>query len=1122
MEDTQELDDNSFEALKSNSQLEWTNAFFSIFSTNDLVDRQGRRSYAELAQPVLFLLNMMSLAIPSLDVIEGFSEGYWFFAALNYLRLDALAWNMGLEQVGSVIALTFVLVPALMLVSLTYIERYKAKFNYRLLVGMRWLFFVPLSILKEASGVPVACMLLSMIKYGVIGGRPVEYIDATTSSLNVVYSILGCLTLPVFLAEMYIGAILLFRINFNNCSDHWFARPHSFVQARSQLVVLCLCIIEFTHDKSSPQLFSALSCISLAYLCFMHINYLPYYNDRMNTLYSSIYAFLASTSLATLLAFHFESAAIIIVTSLIMFPCYLVIINSVVNKSAGNLSRTIRDCRTPYEGATIVKKLAVAYVSSDSISREAAVVRLKTSLADLVQRFNDSMLCGILASLQYCFIENDPALAMQALHKDFISPDFSCRFTAFHLHKYYDGLTNRDDLAFTEQIMQVKEDDRVACFQLIAIYELLLASKNDVNSVEGRLGTVYNLLMNTKRAYKRLMNLSNKRAEVLELYRHFMWDVLNDYSSSQLANFSEVGKIADEDEDPLKKVNFIESSVVLRKNRVESNSIQMTSNNLSPHSSSNSLLLLDRFKKLKKGILHRGRRMRFILAVAFVVVLAIMVGMMMLIGSFIDDLISIDLINEFGAKRMLAARISTESRTLQLIADGYLDVPRNTSGLEAVISRLANAEDLAEGEREKGYDLGKDESVVIWKWEPDMKQSIVNGRECIQQLLSYAKQLTANTTKSAAYYGIRNGVGETQYFLNRTLFKYIDDETTDRHNYIVFVAVLMTCSLVLVMLVYFLILAPHIYFLEGNSRKGFNLIQNLQRENVIEAKNRLFDRLEIVHGEEISFLERDRRRGKPYRRIWPRLALKFGLFVSATVLIVVATYLIYVNKLNDLIQSNPHYSNWAGLRRMTTHSAFFWCRELLLSRRGIGYFDLIASDQLHYTYLERIRNSTQTLDWAHSAIVEGVAKAGIKNIGHSSTRIGMLLDAYPNSTLELDYGIHGGIQEYFNVVEYFVANPNNVTLGAIQNLASKLILAMEDLMIAQQDYIDVEVDATSKILVYLILAYGFLLSGLFIYYSHVIKATNLGIIAVARLHPMIPDTKSSEVSGVSKEGFEVR
>mmetsp|Transcript_20166 Transcript_20166/g.37535 ORF Transcript_20166/g.37535 Transcript_20166/m.37535 type:complete len:649 (-) Transcript_20166:2-1948(-) len=643
MEADLEKVDETFEASQESSRREWVRAFFSIFNASQIVSTQGKRSYLKLLQPLLFLLNMMSLIMPSASIIDGYYESYWFFSTFNYLRLDALAWNLGLQEIVGTMTVIFVALPAFILAALTYIQHSKTEVGKKLIESMHLIAFPTLRAFREVMTVPILCMLISMLKYGYGEGNGEEYVNVHHATLGLTYGIVATLTLPLFLAELYVSTLFLYQIDFNAYRDNYFSRPHNLVQLRSQLVVCGCCMLEFAHDFATPQLYLGFSSILFAYLSYLYLYYLPFYNDWANALYSTIFAYLTSASFATLLAFHFSSAEIIIATSIFMFPCYFVIVHSIIAKKVDDFSKSVKDCRTPYEAMTCIKKLLVELDNCDSSIREARSNMLQAALSDLRLHFEDSKLCSIWLSLFYCFKDNNPILAIQTLRANHSEVPLDCQFLEIHLGAYYDKLINSEELVYTEEIAKIKEDDRRLCMLLVQIYELLLASKNDPNSIESKIIPAYNLVNSTKTAYKRLTLLSNKRPEVLDLYRNFMYHVLNDFSGAQYNGFLPSEKGVSDDS---KKVNFIEIKLDKTPPLADSYPGHEEFTGIASMSSGSSVMRLDKFRKLKDDTLHRVKRLKTILAIAFVFVLGIMIGLMVLINYFIADIVSINIINQ--------------------------------------------------------------------------------------------------------------------------------------------------------------------------------------------------------------------------------------------------------------------------------------------------------------------------------------------------------------------------------------------------------------------------------------------------------------------------------------------
>jgi PAS domain-containing protein len=1358
-----------FANSESSPGLKLLHAFFSVFKAQDAFSPNNRRSYWKLAQPLVFGMHVMSLVLPSDDVVKGYASGLWFFGPFNYFRIDGLAWNLGIQSAVSALALALIFLPALAAGLLTYMELSRREVSLFISGILRMIAVLPLKAYREILLVPMTCILISMIKYGVYSGHPGEYVNGDQAQLSPVYTILGVIALPIFLAEVYIATGLIFEISFVNYKTSWFARPHSYVQLRAIIVVVVMCGLRFTSDVVSPQFSLGISALMLGYLTILHVFYLPYYFDWSNTLYTSMYASVISTALAHLLAIHFGSAAIVIQISLWMFPCYLYLSHNLVARQISiNKAKLIRDCRSPYEAITVIKYVLFKDISAEDEDEEKvgllqrnheaseAQDRLREMFIALNRHSSETSITDVWESLYFCFREGNPTLAQLKLTKLNVTRSFTCAFLVYQLSSYYDSITEGEDITYLKwlkQTVQVKEDDKNACLQLVRVYDLLIASKSDANAVSDYLIPTYRLLQRTKKAYKHLIQHFIKRPEVLKLYGHFMADVLNDMSGLQaqsftkneanrlrnLANMTRIslfdnigvlvvgvsqddlgiilyanqeaasllglnisqvigaelnnfipppyslghnqklseflqfgatnhilrshimlytsqkhiievsfdlkilafdstpyilvaiqGKPGDRElavyddrgcitsctqhfkaqygtdirleginleqlfpgiwdkreafpdyvpfmlrcEDKMlvmafsntmmrvtkikfvyvlnsyaaleeieegkkvdpnyhecieavkthfgasfkahnravpeesKKVIFVRKSVDLGKVGTEivpETDAVITSN----ASSANSAARITRYKKLRDYTVTKGRRVRVIIVVAFLLVLGTMIGLSETISYFVSQISSISTIRELGGRRALSVKIAAEARTLELIELGLSTDSREESiaTLEDLIDKFEYAENIAEDERNDGHHLGKDEIVPVWEWQPEITLNLVTGREAVKRLLFRARQLTSSTTREAALYGIRNGVGETLYFLNRTLFELIEEEVKNRFSLITLVAFAMTGGLVVVLLVYIAVLAPSIYFLESNNHSSYDQLKAIPREAIMDARLKILDRLELVHGIEALTGERDRIKPTMYKQIWPKLALKFCLFVTATFAVLIAAFLIYIYQLNDLLLSNLPYTNWAGMRRVSTVSTVFWCRELLLSLDGNDYLNLIQEDQVFYSYQERIMNSTATLDWASRVISQQIASAGVKTIGKSSKQTDMMHGSYPSNSIELNYGIQSGILEFLALVADFTSTPTSEGLIKVKSLSASLFAAFEDIMIEHQDYINEKVDSTRTALMLMILAYGVTLFVLLFYYSWVISTTSVKIISLARLLPMLPEAR---------------
>eukprot|EP00359_Climacostomum_virens_P004218 CAMPEP_0204910408 /NCGR_PEP_ID=MMETSP1397-20131031/8945_1 /ASSEMBLY_ACC=CAM_ASM_000891 /TAXON_ID=49980 /ORGANISM="Climacostomum Climacostomum virens, Strain Stock W-24" /LENGTH=1366 /DNA_ID=CAMNT_0052080567 /DNA_START=94 /DNA_END=4191 /DNA_ORIENTATION=- len=1366
MEDALEKVVSSFASTEEAPRLELKHAFYSIFDTQSIFFDRRKRSYLALASPALYLLNMISLVMPTKAAMRHYNESLWFFETLSNLRFDGLSWNYGFEYVLSILTYIFIFAAAGATVILTYIQYAKLKVNFKLKTIIRSVFVVPLlKGFKEAFLVPVSCMLLSTIKYGFTDSTPSEYVYTHPKTLSLLHALFGIIALPIFIIEVWVSIRTLYDASFNNAQQQWFARSHSYVQNRVFLVVLAQCTFLYTHDTSSPQMYLVFCSLVHTYLAYLHCAYLPYYNDLTNSIYSGIYIYLASCAVSSIITIHTQSANVIVLTSIFMFPCYLIISHGIVQKRSHILEgKRVKDCRSPYDYMPVLKqKLAKLEGDCSDHARERISNELKQALNDLCSKFPNFRITNLWESLFYFFIEKNPSLAQLKLCKHGMSGTFESQFLFFHISKFYDGLINSEDVAYLNwlrQIAQVKEDDRKLCGQLVRIYDMLLACGNDANAIQDKVIPTYKLLLKTKNTYKRLTQVYTKRPEVLDLFGHFMCDLLNDNTGSQFLSFGQTEKnsrsrqfvpinritslfnadvgiivvagsiedvgsilysneeaarllgltsnqmvglelnqfipppysnnhnsklieflelgsanrifrshlvlysqdrydvevtyevkvlalnckpyfltavrgkpgnrdlaiydtkgqitsctrnferlygtgsrveginleslfpgiwekrseypdfvpfihtveevplimifthamlrlskiqfvyvlrssdaleelMEDKNVDPkygpwietvkdhltgrsrkvarssgvlsemIKKVFFHEHKSVEEHHTLDSQAIHDTELNITSLSSAQSEVRMDKFRKLRDDTILKAKRIKLILAVAFVIVIGIMIGMLVALNYFLGMIVEVDTIDKIGSRRIHVVEIANAARKLELIDFEKFAGDRASivNDLEDTIAALSDAENQAEETRTSGHHLGKDEIVPVWKWEPNITLNLVTGREAVRLMLSNAEELTSSTVEKAVLYTMRNGMGETLSFLNKTVYEYVEQETNVRYDLILLVAVLMSSGLVCILVAYIGILAPNIYFIETTSRKVYENLKALPKESVMESRLKALDRLEMVHGEENTSIGREKLKATEYKLVWPKLALKFGLFVSATLLIMLASFLVYKAELESIVLKNNNYSVWAGTRSFALLEAFFWAREYYLSKGSKGYLEILQEQSMYYSYEERLSNTTSTLNWAHKLIMFDLNDIGKDFTYESSHTVETLYDSYDSSSIDLDYGVHSGVIEFFNKISYFQINPSEGGLQELELVTENLLVAMEELSDQHQDYVSELVQKTRVTLIMILLSYGVILVFLYLYYAQVIKHTSTYIIAIARLLPLMPDAR---------------
>jgi PAS domain-containing protein len=1375
----------------------YKHAFFSLFDSDKIYTDKRIRSSLALLWPVLYLLNMMSLIVP----VHKFTEAQWFVTALSCIRYDGLAWSFGLESMVGVATALLVVSAACTAALLTHFEAAKVP-RYDRFKSLSWYFLVQSQLTGFSEGflVPTACMLISMVKYGLSPASPTEYISSATSDLSYLQATAGLVALPIFILEASIGIQTQFDVSFNNPGRQWFARAHSYVQHRVLLVVLTLCASQFAHDATSPELYLVLSGMCHSYLAYLYAAYLPYYNDMTNTFYISIYMYLVSCCAATLLSVKIGTPYVVILISAAMYPCYFAISYGIVcSRVRGTSEHNIEACKTHFEGITFLKSKLATFLANESSSERAQVaMQLRGEFNYIRNAFPTRMITGVWEALFYLIVDNNPELAqlklcsLQGSSADYESrsksatstpsslgviKDFEGEFLMFHLSKHCDSTIKGEDvtyLVWLKQIEEVKQFDLELCEELVKIYGLLLASKSNVSAFSERLIPLYLLLLKTKATYKHLTQVYTKRPEVLELYGRFMCDVLNDQKgypflvngqternshsrvympinkiqtlfgadvgiivisgaeedlgiiqfvneeaarllslspqqmigaeldrfipppychnhNTKLAEFLKYGttnriyrahltlynpdrydvevtfdvrvmalncrpyfltairgkpenrELAIYDDDGkitsctknfevlyakgarlegvalgdlfhgimeermkypdnvpfmrvreesrlvmmfthetlrLSKIKFLyiirsdqaleelledraidpqhiplvnaaleylsgrsrrlgkkrlafvahlKRAGIARKgteqgsqsrSSVDSHGFQSCDAQGSHDKAMTSLdpalseLRTSKFCSLRDSVLQRSHRIKLTLGLAFMIVFLIVTGLQVAVDNFTSDIVQISTIHDFSSRQLLSTKIATYSKTLKLIAEGASDssLQETVSSLEDVIKELHRIEALVEEERKLGKDLGKNTILPIWKWEPDITQNLVTGREAVRQLLSHAEQLTAATTEKAVMYGIRNGIGETYEFFNQTLVRYVESEVISRRASINTIALLVFIGVVCILLAYIMILAPNIYFLDTTSRKVHLELQQVHAESIIHARSKIMERLEYVHGEQPMIPELEHSKVTKYRLIWPRLALKFGLFVSATLLMLAGSFLMFNAKLDELIISNPHYSVWAGTRSTAVQSAYFWSRELLIRQRTGGYGAEMSKYQYYYSVNERITNSTQTLQWAHRVLSYTSRTSGITESELAQGTINLMHSAYSSDIPELHYGIHSGLLEFVAQVHDFAAEPAEGSLKRIELLSGRLLTAMDELSAKHQADIDFDISEMHSHFLGLLMGYGVILAVLYLYYIHEIKHISLLIIATARLLHLMPEVKPPDFS----------
>ena len=341
-----------------------------------------------------------------------------------------------------------------------------------------------------------------------------------------------------------------------------------------------------------------------------------------------------------------------------------------------------------------------------------------------------------------------------------------------------------------------------------------------------------------------------------------------------------------------------------------------------------------------------SKRLRVLVLLSILLVIGLFLGTGVFLVDILRRLQEADIIEEMSRRRHLGIDMADKVRRLQLIERGW-DTASREEILESLHYDISNytfslnlikrkVDDWDNTENREVYFKAK---IPIFELrEGQVFTSMADLFEASYHLLTHVGAVASAPSiadcSESVYYVLRNSPAETLHLVNRTMFLFVQDETSMRDQNFSIVEGLFYGVMSTIVICTLLLVLPQIVLLERCNQLVWKAIFATPFESKVETRHRIVDRMQFLHNIELPAAETTRQdkdvapRQAP--RIWPALALKLAaLCIFSTVILAVVVFVIY-SHLKDELRTIPNYLNWAGVRAFETYEINYWLKEMHL------------------------------------------------------------------------------------------------------------------------------------------------------------------------------------------------
>ena len=371
----------------------------------------------------------MSLVLVRSDAIAEYEEMKKVFALVNYVRVDTLAVDLGVEYEFFYVLLAIVYAPiGILAVNVGLLLSCKKKPHWLLVKAMSLL----LTLIEQVLLLPMLIMMLSCIKYTYFSSSNsmFEYGNSQNVLRSDGLAFISLLTIPLLMGLLYINSYFFY--------ENVYAKRRKFVSAmrdsfahRMDLLTRLGTALCYSVLSEMSQIWYRLGVLFLcATMVFMYTARLPYYNAVINVGYASRKVLIAWSVVAYFIGWSTDSASCIVILILFVSPVIVLLNYDRTVEKLRVVGRTPVDSLvTDYQVELKLRTMLEAWEAKES--PEATCTAIEQLFDFATRNFPKSPLLPIWEAQYYHYYKRNTALALLKLSKLHTSDNhFEAQFLA--------------------------------------------------------------------------------------------------------------------------------------------------------------------------------------------------------------------------------------------------------------------------------------------------------------------------------------------------------------------------------------------------------------------------------------------------------------------------------------------------------------------------------------------------------------------------------------------------------------------------------------------------------------------------------------------------------------------
>ena len=381
---------------------------------------------------------------------------------------------------------------------------------------------------------------------------------------------------------------------------------------------------------------------------------------------------------------------------------------------------------------------------------------------------------------------------------------------------------------------------------------------------------------------------------------------------------------------------------------------------------------------LNQKIRLAAKRSHLFALVAYTIVIAMVLAVMLTIGHVVDQLLNQDSIRAIGRQRYLSIETATAVRAISLIQSGFLNQSEDI--YRAMILSDLNYFYAAMNETSSKLPIwpsGPYKSMhfapVIPQWiyydgqpQVSMQGILPVMTLMLRTTLAVNNSEYINFTNPNVQYIFRNGPAENSVYQNRSIFLFLEDQHKTRISDLALTDSLIIAAAVLLVALQFVLVVPQTIATEQLNRQIWKRLYDVPIEDIIELRLKVAERLEGIHGLEgpIENIVRKQKQPNP-RPVWLYYAAQTLILLVVSGLFFGPLFSGPYKDIQDKLMTLPHFLNWGQLFHLYFEGSCFWNSELYLQQyQNISHTTILNNTE--YWRFPELRLSKYQSDFVFS------------------------------------------------------------------------------------------------------------------------------------------------------------